>query len=200
MPPPPKFVPPHSRQIAKLVKLQNLSTMTTPSVSCAVVAIFGIEDSRFGCSCENHPICGFNVDYDTLLRFKTVVISSGKSLKKQTNARLFQIPTNAYVSLIGRNKSSSILAAVWITDGMDRCIVGFVDPRALGVRERLEGRLGQVTELFSLSASSNKKRYSTAHKGVCLAALIDSYLPGDELINSYLDPVESESEEEAVEG
>ena len=193
MPPPPKFVPPH------LVKLQNLSTMATTSVSCAVVAIFGIEDSRFDCSCENHPICGFNVDYDTILRFKTVVISSGKSpTKKKMKDCLKFKATNIFVALIGRNKSSSILAAVWITDGMERCIVGFVDPRALAVGQRLEGRLGQVTELFSLSPSSTKKRYSTAHKGVCLAALIDSYLPGDELINSYLDPVESdESEDEA---
>jgi hypothetical protein len=47
------------------------------SVSCAVVAIFGIEDSKFGCSCEDHRICGANVDYDTVFRLKTIVGASG---------------------------------------------------------------------------------------------------------------------------
>jgi hypothetical protein len=49
------------------------------SVSCAVVAIFGIEDSKFGCSCEDHRICGANVDYDTVFRLKTIVGASGMS-------------------------------------------------------------------------------------------------------------------------
>lgn len=91
------------------------------------------------------------------------------------------------------------MAAVWITEGMDRCIVGYVDPRAMEVRERLEGRLAQVTELFSLSQSKTKNRYSMAHKGVCLAALVENYLPGDECINSYLDLVDDSDEEEADE-
>ena len=74
--------------------------------------------------------------------------------------------------------------------------MGFVDPRALAVHEHLEGRLGQVTELFSLSGSPTKKRYSMTHKGVYLAALVDNYLPGDDLINSYFVPVESDDSEE----
>ena len=80
---------------------------------------------------------------------------------------------------------------------MDRlCVVRFMNPRALAVRQQLEGRLGQVIELFSLSASPTKNRHSTAQKGVCLAALINNYLPGDDLINSYLDPIESDESEE----
>ena len=79
---------------------------------------------------------------------------------------------------------------------MDRCVIGYVDPRALAVLHRLEGQLGQVTKLFSLSESSSKNRYSVAHKGVCLVALIDNYLPGDDLINSYLDPVESDESDD----
>lgn len=64
----------------------------------------------------------------------------------------------------------------------------YVDPRALVVRQHLEGRLGHVTDL----SSKTKNRYSMAHKGICLASLIDNYLPGDDLINSCLDAVESD--------
>lgn len=61
--------------------------MTT--VSCAVVAIFGIEDSKFGCSCEDHRICGTNVDYDTLFRLKTMVVASGKPQEDKGRKLLF---------------------------------------------------------------------------------------------------------------
>ena len=164
------------------------------SVSCAVVAVFGIEDSKFGCSCEHHPICGANVDYDTVLRFKTVIIPSGKP--HEVMPSFFGISTHLVFELTDKNQNTTILAAVWITDGMDRCIVGYVDPRALAVRHRLEGRLGQVTDLFSMSESSSKNRYSTTHKGVCLVSLIDNYLPGDDLINTYLDAIESDESED----
>lgn len=91
------------------------------------------------------------------------------------------------------------MAAVWITDGMDRCVVGYVDPRAAtAVRERLEGRIGQVTELFSQSPSKTKNRYSIANKGVCLAALVENYLTDDECINNYLDLVDDSDEEESA--
>ena len=53
-----------------------------------------------------------------------------------------------------------------------------------------------MTDLFSLSSSATKNRYLMAHKGVCLASLIDNYLPGDDLINSCLDAVESDESEE----
>ena len=38
--------------------------------------------------------------------------------------------------------------------------------------------------------------YSMAHKGICLVALIDNYLPGDDLINSYLDAIESDESDD----
>ena len=174
-------------------QLKKKVTMAT-FVSCAVVAVFGIEDSQFGCSCEHHPICGVNVDYDTLLRFKTVVIPSGKP--HEWKQFFLIISTHPVFEFTGRHQNTTILAAIWVTDGMDRCIVGYVDPRALVVRMHLEGRLGQVTDIFSLSSSATKNRYSMAHKGVCLASLIDNYLPGDDLINSCLDAVESDESEE----
>ena len=160
------------------------------SVSCAVVAVFGIEDSKFGCSCAHHPVCGANVDYDTVVRLKTMGITTGKSIFRRED--LLKISTHLVFNFVGNNKHTTILAAVWITDGMDRCVIGYVDPRAMAVRRQLEGRLGQVTELFSHSDSATKNRYSATHQGVCLVALIDNYLPNDDLINTYLDVVESD--------
>ena len=75
----------------KATNSKKAATMAT-SVSCAVVAVFGIEDSEFGCSCEHHPICGANVDYDTVVRFKKMVISSGKA--HEWTPQFFEISTH----------------------------------------------------------------------------------------------------------
>jgi len=55
------------------------TTMAT-NPSSAVVAVFGIQSSKFGCSCEHHHQCGQVVTHDTLVRFKTMAVEVGKSI------------------------------------------------------------------------------------------------------------------------
>lgn len=86
-------------------------------VSCAVVAIFGIEDSQFGCSCKHHHICRVNVDYDMLLQFKTVVLLSSKPHKWKP--KIIKISTHRVFEFTGQNQNTTILAAIWVTNGMD---------------------------------------------------------------------------------
>ena len=44
------------------------------------VVIIGLEDNRFGCSCEEHDVCGDVVHLDCVLRLRHVQILDGKLL------------------------------------------------------------------------------------------------------------------------
>ena len=94
----------------------------------------------------------------------------------------------------GKNKYATIQAAIWVNGGFDRCVLGRVDPRAWDVHKRLEGRLAQVIEIFAESSNKVKKDYNEAHNGVCLCSIVDRYNPGDDVINEFLDIVDSDEE------
>ena len=94
------------------------------------------------------------------------------------------------------NNYATVIAAVWVTDGIDRCIIGHVDPAAIKHAERLEGRLCQVTNFFLKSTSTAKNEYSSVHNGVIIAQIIDKYVPGDEVLNEYIDNIDSDLEDD----
>jgi len=77
-----------------------------------------------------------------------------------------------------------VVAAYWVTDGIDRCCVGYVDPRYYERMDLLQGRLGQVVEFLEHSRSAAKISYSDRHDGVCRVALIDEPKEDDSLLNS----------------
>ena len=81
-----------------------------------------------------------------------------------------------------------------MTDGVDRCVVGRVGSSNIALLRQVEGRLAQVTELFSNSASNIKKSYSSENGGVCTAVLVDRFIPGDEVVNRVNTFIESDSE------
>ena len=58
--------------------------------------------------------------------------------------------------------------------------------------ENLEGRVGQVFEIFSRSQSRSKISFSNNNGGVVLAMLIDKYDSRDALLNGSLPDVESD--------
>lgn len=95
-------------------------------------------------------------------------------------------------STLVHNSYATIIAAVWVTDGIDRCIIGRVNPAAIDHAERLEGRLCQVTDFFSQSEFEAKKDYSTDHKGVIVAQIIDKYIPGDDVLNGFVEGIDSD--------
>lgn len=94
------------------------------------------------------------------------------------------------------DKYQSFTVARWVSDGIDRCIVGRVGCSAMELLDHLEGRLAQVTEFFSESKDAKKKSFSKDNGGVFLAVLVDRYVPGDEIVNGYLELLESDSDNE----
>lgn len=92
------------------------------------------------------------------------------------------------------DKFEAILAAVWVSTGADRCIVGRLPGKYWDLRHHLEGRLAQVLQFFSNSESIDKHAYSVANKGVFSAVLVDRFVTGDEVINGYLSDIDSDVE------
>ena len=64
------------------------------------VEIVGIEKGDLGRSCEEHDVCGTVVEEDTLLRLR----------KEQ---------------ILVDGQEETALACYWVTDGIERCRVGF---------------------------------------------------------------------------
>jgi hypothetical protein len=89
-----------------------------------VVEIVGTEMSCQGRSCEEHDICG-------------------KVLKEDIVVRLRKI------QLMVEGKEETAIAAIWVTDGIDRCRVGFVPRHMVRHAARYGGALVQVTRVFS---------------------------------------------------
>ena len=60
----------------------------------AVVSVFGLQSPDFGASCEHHRVCGSNVDYDVLVRFKKKTIRRGKwHILTQQSTTIFEKKT-----------------------------------------------------------------------------------------------------------
>ena len=81
-----------------------------------------------------------------------------------------------------------------VSDGIDQCTVGHLSPAYNNILDHLDGRLGQIIELFSESTSPNKIAHDAENKGVAIAVLVDRYVPGDGAINRLLDVYDSEEE------
>jgi hypothetical protein len=119
------------------------------------VDIVGIESNTQGRSCEEHDICGkSSIAEDAVVRFRKV-----------------QIVVNG--------KEESAIAAYHVSDGIDRCRVGFLKRHLLKHWKRYDGVLAQVIEVYSKESDSPTKRKNFYHnKGCCVAAIISS-LPDD---------------------
>ena len=89
-----------------------------------IVEIVGIEKGDRGRSCEEHDVCGEVVEEDTLLRLRREQI------------------------LVDGKEETSI-ACYWVTDGIDRCRVGFLKRHMVKHAWRFDGALVQVTKVFS---------------------------------------------------
>ena len=113
-----------------------------------VVDVYGLKEGSRGRSCECHDVCGSVVEIDTCLRFLAVQI-------------------------MANNKEETAIAAYWVTDGVDRCRVGFLPRYCVKHKADFDGKLAQVTKL--LWNSSNKETKSKSHRncGVITTALIE---------------------------
>jgi hypothetical protein len=131
-------------------------TTTLGHPSGISVEIVGIERGERGRSCEEHAICGSVLQEDTVVRIRhcQIVLDDGKE--------------------------ESALAAYWVGDGIDRCLVGFLPRHLLKHANDYDGRLAQVIDMYAGSDSPSKRRKNARNYGCCLAVLIDTVRYGKE--------------------
>ena len=103
-----------------------------------------------GRSCEEHALCGSVLEENMVVRLRRV-----------------------QVLVEGREKT--VIACIWVTDGVDRCRVGFLMHHMVAHTMRYDGALVQITLIYSGNAdecSTAERRLFHAKRGCCDAAII----------------------------
>ncbi len=83
------------------------------------------------------------------------------------------------VQVFVEGREETAIACIWVTDGVDRCRVGFLMRHMVVHAMRYDGALVQVTRIYSGNAdecSTAERRLFHAKRGCCDAAII-SCLP-----------------------
>jgi hypothetical protein len=116
--------------------------------SPVVLHIVGTEADDRGRSCEEHLCCGEVVQEDIVVRLRKV-----------------------QVLVDGREETA--IAAIWVTDGMDRCRVGFLQRHMVKHAARFDGALAQVTRVLGKDDGDTAERHLFyKNKGCCYATVI----------------------------
>jgi hypothetical protein len=120
-----------------------------------LIDIVGTHASSSGRSCEEHKCCGKCViALDIVLRLRLLV---------QVNIDGVERPA---------------VAAYWVTDGIDRCRVGFIKAELTETqssREEYDGRLVQVVAICRKNSESSEDRAAAwRYFGCCRAAFIET--------------------------
>ena len=97
-----------------------------------IVEIVGINSNTNGRSCEEHHTCGCVLEEDSLVRL-----------------RKHQVYINGH--------EQSAVGVYWVSDGVDRCLVGYLHRHQVKHLNKLEGALCQVTEVYSDNSDSPMK-------------------------------------------
>ena len=141
-----------------------------------VVEIVGIAAGDQGRSCNDHPdYCGEVLQEDVIVRIRKVqVIIGGKEVKA--------------------------LAAIWVTDGVDYCHVGFLPCHFVPHADDFDGTLAQVTKNYDddpLNSDTAERRKHHSKKGCCITTIIstspsiDGHSFQDELVHKGIKKIKS---------
>jgi hypothetical protein len=113
------------------------------------VVIVGLNASNDGRSCEFHRICGREtLVNDSVVRFRTCQV-------------------------VRHGKVENAIAVYWVTDGVDRCMVGFLKREAVQNADKYDGKLAQVVSFLSKSDDLEEQEFSEMNAGACIAAMIE---------------------------
>ena len=93
----------------------------------------------------------------------------------------------------------SIIAVFWVSEGIDRCMVGYLPPKYDVLENVLEGRLCQITEVYASSNNKRKQDYMKRNKGVCRAVIVDKFDERDGVFNNIIEKIESDDSSSNVE-
>ncbi len=116
-----------------------------------VMEIVGTEAGDRGHTCKEHTV------------------NCGKVMEEDVVVRLWKVQ----VVVDGREEMA--IAAIWVTDGIDRCRVGFLKHHMVQHATRFDGALAQVTHVFSSdpgSCDSAECQMYHHNRGCCLATII----------------------------
>jgi hypothetical protein len=117
-----------------------------------VIHIVGTEAYDRGRQCEEHHCCGEVLQDDVVVRLRKVQIQAGGG-------------------------EETAIAAVWVTDGMDRCRVGFLQRHMVAHAAQYDGALAQITRVLSADdGDTAERRLHHKNRGCCYATII-SHLP-----------------------
>ena len=117
------------------------------------VEIVGVNSPTNGQSCEEHPICVEVVIEDVVLNLRKVQ------------------------ALINQQEQSAI-AAFWVSDGIDHCLVGYLPKAYVKNWKQYDGALVQVVEVYSEDSDSHTKcqKFHRNH-GLVVGVIISSPEP-----------------------
>ena len=117
------------------------------------VEIVGVNCPTNERSCEEHRICGEVVIEDVVLRLRKV-----------------QVQIN--------QQEQSAIAAFWVSDGIDRCRIGYLPKACVKNWRQYDGALVQVIEVYSAESDSPTKcqKFHRNH-GLAIAVVISSTEP-----------------------
>jgi hypothetical protein len=76
-----------------------------------------------------------------------------------------------HISVDGQEQSA--IAVYWVTDGIDRCRVGFLRRHLVKHKEDYDGKLGQVVEIMGSSKDKAIRKKSYHYKGWATSVLIE---------------------------
>lgn len=114
------------------------------------VLILGLHARNNGRTCENHYCCGGEcLSLDAIVRLKVVQV---------------------WV----RGREETAIAAHWVTNGIDRCRVGFLGRESVKDAKKYDGKLVQITEILFESDEADDVQFSDENAGVCKGILIDT--------------------------
>lgn len=144
-----------------------------------LVEIVGIEEGGRGRSCEEHDVCGTALSIDCVVRFRYIQIINGKLVSNVFNVVLpdpsvaednTTVAAPSYETDAGTEESA--IGVYWVTDGVDRCLVGFLPRHCIPHYQMYDGRVAQVVEFLNNAESPLARLGSRSKRGVCMAAFL----------------------------
>ena len=74
-------------------------------------------------------------------------------------------------------KEEDVIGVYWVSDGIDRCLVGFLPYHLMFRKHLYDGKLAQVVEFLRESEFDADQKKNLDKKGVCRTVLIESIYP-----------------------
>ncbi len=110
---------------------------------------------------------------DAVVRFRSIQIINGKCNEFVVpNQHNFFSPIQDF-DIADKEEEESPMGVYWVTDGLDRCLVGFLPRKMVRMRNDFDGKVAQVTEFLKASDYAADRSRSRRMHGICMAAIIN---------------------------